>query len=130
MVYTLDFCRIKNVTIYFYRIRINTSKWKFFNKIFTVPYLRLIYTIGLQAPQNRVSETNKVAKLVSRWSQQVRSNFRRPNMTLSTKVPLQLSPYMPWRYTGGVEVQLHSFLTSTLDRDEWNILGSGRFNSR
>jgi hypothetical protein len=26
---------------------------------------------------------------------------------------------IPWRHTGGTEVQLHSFLTSALDGGEW-----------
>ena len=39
----------------------------------------------------------------------------------------KLSLHTPWRYTRGVEVWLHSFLTSTLDGGESWSLHSGRF---
>jgi hypothetical protein len=39
---------------------------------------------------------------------------------------LQLSG-TPWRRNGGVEIQLHAFLTAALDRDEWSASRAGRF---
>ena len=35
---------------------------------------------------------------------------------------------MPWRKIGGTEVELHSFLTSALDWDEWSTSGADCFN--
>jgi hypothetical protein len=42
-------------------------------------------------------------------------------------VKVKLSLYAPWRHIEGVEVQLHSFVTSALDRDEWSVSHHGRF---
>jgi hypothetical protein len=46
----------------------------------------------------------------------------------SVKVKLSLST--PWYRMGGSAVQLHSFLTSTLHRDEWSVSCSGRSSFR
>lgn len=43
------------------------------------------------------------------------------------KVKLSLS--RPWSHTTGEDVQLHLFLTSALDADEWSNSRSGRFTS-
>jgi hypothetical protein len=37
---------------------------------------------------------------------------------------------MPWRRTGGVEVQLQAFLISALDGDEWSSSRPGHFIPR
>jgi len=38
---------------------------------------------------------------------------------------VKLSPSMPWRPIGEVEVKLHSFLISVLDGGEWSNLRRG-----
>ena len=40
---------------------------------------------------------------------------------------MKLTPSKPWRLMGGVDVLLHSFLTSALDRCEWSNSRPGRF---
>jgi len=37
--------------------------------------------------------------------------------------------FTPWRHTGGIKVQPHSFLSSALDGGEWLTSRPGRFNS-
>jgi hypothetical protein len=47
-------------------------------------------------------------------------NFISANVcVVSWKVTLSLS--MPWKYVGEAEVELHSFLTWTLDGGEWSV---------
>ena len=40
---------------------------------------------------------------------------------------VKLSPSMPWRYVRGVEVYLHSFLTSVMYGAKWSTSRPGRF---
>ena len=38
---------------------------------------------------------------------------------VNSKVKVKFSLPTPWRHMGGVEIQVHSFLTSALDEGEW-----------
>ena len=40
------------------------------------------------------------------------------SLRFCVKLKVKVSLYTPWRYIGGVEVQLHSILTSALDGGE------------
>ena len=44
--------------------------------------------------------------------------------------PTKSSLYTPWWHMGGREVQLYSFLTSTLGEGKWSASRSGRFTTR
>jgi hypothetical protein len=70
------------------------------------------------------------------WSKLMHSNVSLNCMTvnfisLEGKVNLKLSlSFSTWRNIGGVEIQLHAFLTSILDGGEWSASRSGRFTPR
>jgi len=46
-----------------------------------------------------------------------------------SEIKLNLSLSAPRRHTGGEEVQLHSFLTTTLDGGEWSVSQPDRFTA-
>lgn len=52
-----------------------------------------------------------------------------PPVTVTTKVVL-LSPFTPWRRMVGQEVWLHTFLTSALNKAEWQTSRPGRFRRK
>jgi hypothetical protein len=59
-----------------------------------------------------------------RCEKDVKKNWRKLRSDLyfsphATEVKVKLSLYVPWRHIGGLDVWLHSFLTSTLGADEW-----------
>lgn len=41
---------------------------------------------------------------------------------------LKLFLYMSWRYMGGIDIQLHTFLTTDSDTGEWSPSWAGRFS--
>jgi hypothetical protein len=52
------------------------------------------------------------------------------NKTNHTKEKLSLCySIIPWRCMGGMQVQLHTFLTSTLESGEWSALHSGCYTT-
>jgi hypothetical protein len=58
-------------------------------------------------------------------------DIRHHNVTflkVKVKLSLCLSKYHSMKMCLGVEVQLHAFLTSELDGDEWSASRPGRFN--
>lgn len=77
----------------------------------TIPKITVTQCVGCLITCNKHTTVTCVILCAGYWTK----------LSVKGKGKGKLSPSKPWRRIGGVNVHLHSFLTSTLNEDQWKV---------